>query len=537
MQRSQSKSNHLEIFHRLIKFVIPAILIFSLLLMPLYLSQAAEKPPDGVKAVWDVKKAFREKTPTRERICINGLWRWQPAQVKADAVLQENWGYFKVPGSWPGESHYMQKDSQTVHVNRGWQNENMREVVSAWYQREITIPGAWTGRRIIVRLAYLNSFASVYLDGKRVGDVRFPGGDVDITSAGRPGNTQVLSMYVVAMPLKGVLLSFNDTDAAKTVKGSVIHRGLCGDVYLEGEPSGESVADIKVDTSVRHGRVAVGVTLQNLNPDRQYSLRTRIFDKGMIVKDFTSSPFKRSDLKYGRITFEEKWKPKKLWDIHTPQNVFNLKVSLMDAGGNLLDESHRVRFGFRELWIEGRDFYLNGSRIFLSAVPLDNAQIGAGAATYESARESLLRLKGFGINFVYTHNYGCQPGANVSFAEILRAADDVGMLISFSQPHFGHYEWEAADADRSNGYAEHAAFYVRAAQNHPSVALYSMNHNATGYSEDMNPDMIDGIQDKRSPPSMKNVEKALRAEAIVKHLDGSRIIYHHSSGNLGSMHT
>ena len=74
-----------------------------------------------------------------------------------------------------------------------------------------------------------------------------------------------------------------------------------------------------------------------------------------------------------------------------------------------------VRFGFREFWIDGRDFFLNGSRIFLSAVPLDNAQVGAALATYEAAKESLVRLKSFGINFVYTHNYGCEPGSHLGF--------------------------------------------------------------------------------------------------------------------------
>ncbi len=65
-------------------------------------------------------------------------------------------------------------------------------------------------------------------------------------------------------------------------------------------------------------------------------------------------------------------------------------------------------------------------------------------ASYDGARESLERLKSFGINFVYTHNYGCEPGSHLSFAEILRAADDVGMLVSFSQPHFSHYDWQVA---------------------------------------------------------------------------------------------
>src|SRR5205823_14259125 len=167
------------------------------------------------------------------------------------------------------------------------------------------------------------------------------------------------------------------------------------------------------------------------------------------------------------------------------------------AEGTLRDAFPPVRFGFREFWIDGRDFFLNGTRIFLSAVPLDSAQLGARAATYAGARETLQRLQEFGINFVYTHNYGCQPGSHVSFADVLRAADDVGMLVALSQPHFGHYDWKSPDADRSNGYARHAAFYVRVAQNHPSVVAYGMSHNATGYGEDMNPDQIDGLRDPR----------------------------------------
>src|SRR5436190_24065050 len=68
--------------------------------------------PPGVKAVWDLDKAFREKTPTRERICINGLWRWQPARNAKGLVTADNpltgdisvpngqWAYFKVPGNF-----------------------------------------------------------------------------------------------------------------------------------------------------------------------------------------------------------------------------------------------------------------------------------------------------------------------------------------------------------------------------------------------------------------------------------------------------
>ena len=57
--------------------------------------------PNGVKAVWDLDLAYREKTPTRERVCLNGLWRWQPAAAVGTGVPAGNWGFFKVPGAWP----------------------------------------------------------------------------------------------------------------------------------------------------------------------------------------------------------------------------------------------------------------------------------------------------------------------------------------------------------------------------------------------------------------------------------------------------
>ena len=46
-----------------------------------------------------------------------------------------------------------------------------------------------------------------------------------------------LSMLVVAMPLKGVMLSYRDTASARQVKGEVARRGLCGDVYLWSDAS------------------------------------------------------------------------------------------------------------------------------------------------------------------------------------------------------------------------------------------------------------------------------------------------------------
>src|SRR5205823_3135304 len=180
---------------------------------------------------------------------------------------------------------------------------------AAWYEREITVPAGWAGRRIALSAEYLNSFAVVYVDGKKAGEVRFPAGEADLTAACRPGRKHVLSVLVVAMPLKGVLLSYSDTNSAREVKGAVERRGLCGDVYLTSTPAAARVSDVKVDTSVRKGEITFDAALAGLAADVPYALSVQIRENGRGVRAFTSKAFKAGDLKGGRIAITEKWKP------------------------------------------------------------------------------------------------------------------------------------------------------------------------------------------------------------------------------------
>jgi beta-galactosidase len=507
--------------------------------------------PGNVETEWGLDTAHRESTPTRGRISINGLWQWQPAQ-SMDAAPGEAWGHAKVPAPWPGSrGNYMWRETQTYYApeageteawetaaweTAAWEDDSLRDVDVAWYRREITIPQEWDGRRIAVAAEYVNSYAAVHVNGELAGEIDFPGGDVDITSVVEAGATYTLSLFVAAMPLDAEIASYANSSEERRVRGSVQLRGLCGDVWLTSAPRAARIEDIAVTTSVADGEIALDVQATGLAVGEAYALSARIFDGDTAVAEFEGAPqaARHGD---GGLRLTHAWLPDRLWDTHTPGNQYHVEVSLRDASGDIVDTYRRVRFGFREFVIDGRDFLLNGKRIHLFAVPLDNAQISAAAATYEGARETLRRLQSWGVNAVYTHNYGCQPGTHLGFTEILRAADDVGMLVCFSQPHFAQYEWDDDDADSANGYAEHAAFYVSAARNHPSVVMYSMSHNATGYSEDMNPDMMDGVQSARSQWAERNLAKAKRAASIVEELDPSRIVYHHAGGNNGPLHS
>ena len=173
--------------------------------------------PAGVEAVWDLNLASHETTPTRERVCLNGLWQWQPADLLDVPPPEADWGYFKVPGCWPGITDYMEKDSQKVFPHPAWAARALPGITAAWYQREFQVPDGRSGRRLALRVEYLNSYAAVFVDGRRAGEIHFPGGELDLP-ASPPGETHTLSLLVVAMPLQGVMLSYTDSASARQVR-------------------------------------------------------------------------------------------------------------------------------------------------------------------------------------------------------------------------------------------------------------------------------------------------------------------------------
>src|SRR6476661_4117783 len=307
--------------------------------------------PAGVKAVWDFDHAFREKTPTRERVCINGLWRWQSADGQAGEPPIKSWGYFKIPGCWPGITDYMQKDSQTVFAHPSWKDQPLRSVTAAWYEREITVPATWAGRRITLSAEYVNSLAEVFMDGKRVGELRFPGGEVDLSAHCRPGAKHLLTLRVAALPLREVLTSFRDTAIPRQTRTNVARRGLCGDLFLVSTPAATRITDVKIDTSVRKGEITFAAALERLLPAASYMLVAGVSESGQSVGEFRSKPFRAGDLKEGRASFSASLKPEKLWDIHTPQHQYEVTLTLEDADHKAIDTGFSERFGFREFWI------------------------------------------------------------------------------------------------------------------------------------------------------------------------------------------
>jgi len=61
---------------------------------------AGPQPPRPEQVDWWLEDAPRQKTATREKVSLNGFWRFQPVGGIEAEPPRSGWGYLRVPGSW-----------------------------------------------------------------------------------------------------------------------------------------------------------------------------------------------------------------------------------------------------------------------------------------------------------------------------------------------------------------------------------------------------------------------------------------------------
>ena len=495
--------------------------------------------PEGAEDVWNSQMAWRQSSSTRETICINGLWAFRPLLEEDGQELPAQgdcWGWFKVPGIWPRDN----KSAQQV-VWAPWLEEHMEGQAfdQAWYQRDITIPEYWRGRRILLDFTMVQTHAQVLLDGQKCGEVWFPGGTLDVTQWAEAGQTHSLSILLTARPLEEESTVFMAPDRIIKSEASVQLKGLTGDVFLVSEPQDVAIADVHVICSTRQDTITFDVGLRQPTETPVHRASVRIMQGNREVKVIPATELKVQD---NRLSISTSWANPKLWDTDTPENIYDAVVTLYDEEGGVLDESLPIRFGFREFWIDGRDFYLNGGRIHLRALHTRNINDYADRASLGGARNTCQRMREYGFNFLITANYNFSFGTVGYLDGLYNAADETGILASFSLPHCKDFNWKLNEPEQQERYRRLTEWLIRRVQNHPSIVVYAMNHNATGYYGDQNPLKIDGKYDPdqidtKGTWSSRNRAQARIAAEIARNIDPTRPVYHHQSGNLDDMHT
>ena len=445
--------------------------------------------------VYSLFPSFAAAAP-RHEVSLNGVWEYQKVADLEDDPKAESWKQLRVPG--------------TLY---GWNYER------AWLRRSFELPASIRGQRIKIRFDGVKYNSRILVNGKHVGGC-FNGYDafeVDVTDAVRfdgPNELRVGCHDWTGVFSEGKFDFSEKPDwqrprryvADKVIApigGHYAHYGVWADVTLVAHPA-VYVKDLFIKPSVRQGELVVEYTLANESDDPvEVELQGTVEDRGDDLLQLPSLQVEIPPRKSIVRTVRQKWADARYWS-HEDPYLYHLRTELSTG------DVQRSRFGFREFWVEGHRFVLNGSKVNLLATswwpPTE-------AMERDEIRKQWEALKAAGVTCFRTHT---QPWRRVHY----EVADEVGLLMivegaMWHDPHCTAYQ----DPTYWDNYAKMIRAMMSREKNSPSVIMWSMENEA--YS---------GVEKTKLA-----VENFSRIGKLAKSWDPTRPIYFESDGDPGGV--
>lgn len=399
-------------------------------------------------------------SPTRPRLCLNGNWQFQGQ--KGEFTLPDGkWDKvpIRIPSPWNVNS-FSRGIGGDFALYPSYPTE-WETYQIGWHRKVFKLPSVMEGMRIFLRFEGVHYYCEVYVNGNKVGSHEggFTPFEFDITDLVNPGENEILvgvkdrNFYNVGGLTPYPWGSF---------WGEHI-RGIWQDVYLVARPV-VYIDDVFVQTSYRNRQLKVTLWVTNK------SEKTQDLDVSVLIKDkegkdvpLSVVPQKLLIQKGERreVQFSLLWDNPRFWSPDDPY-LYTLIASI---GNAVLNDEVRLRFGFREFWIEGNAFYLNGRRIKLRGDAWH--YMGIPYQTPEYARLWFRMAKETGLNHIRLH-------AQVYPSFYLDIADEEGILITDESSIWAsacNFLYNEEFWRRSK---EHIREFVLRDRNHPSVVIWSV---------------------------------------------------------------
>ena len=383
-----------------------------------------------------------------ERISLAGQWRFQLdpkiAGVAGGWFSQKLPDTIELPGSCEqrgfGEKPEKPEELRLTHM--------LKYIGPAWYQRELEIPAAWSGKRVELFLERCHWETTVWVDGKKIGmqnSLSVPHRhDLSPLAPGRHTLTICVdNTYKLRIGTWAHAITEDTQGNWNGIIGAIELRAtdpvwICSAQVFSGK--------VKVSVGNQTGQALTG----------------KIGGSEIQIPDGGGE----FEIPFPRSAEAAKWD-----EFSTAMNTLNLKL----VAGKFSD-TRKITYGLSGLMAKDKQFVVNGRPTLLRG-PVDECVYPlTGYPPMDKA--GWLRVlgicKSYGFNFMRFHSW-CPPEA--AFA----AADDLGFLFqvelpvwTMDAPQFGD------DPPRDQFIRDELARILETYGNHPSFALMAMGNESGG---------------------------------------------------------
>ncbi len=374
----------------------------------------------------------------------------------------------------------------------------------------MVIPSNWNkpDRIHFLRLEKVGHYAAVYVNGGLVGEHygQYTPFEADLTQALHYGTLNEIAIYVHSAFGKYARPGADLTDPMEgnAYRGAT-HKeyernwtGIVGDIFLGWRPACH-IADVFVIPSVRTHRLTVDLKVMGAERDFSgLSVRSAVLDDARVVRELSSQSVSSN----GAIESSTDWADPVLWgpEPYGKPKLYVLRTDLLKHG-RLVDRSF-TRFGFREVWIDGRDVFLNGKKLWMAGTYFDKlAPIRYLNDRHPQSRMIRIMQKS-GLNTL--HGHWDELGDTW-----LDQCDEMGMLVLGGFFCDGRPDIQSrADPGWEDWMAATCREWVHSARNHPSIVIWRPTDvipknlsDASGFSSGFSARLADEIlrEDRTRP--------------------------------------
>ena len=404
-------------------------------------------------------EAASPEQPLRERLLFDHDWRFllgDPDGAEAPAFGVAAWRTLDLPHDWSIEGKI--DPNNPTGGSGGYFPAGV-----GWYRRTLTVPAAWSGRRVSVEFEGVYMNATVYINGQKLGT--HPYGYTsffhDLTPHLKPGANNVLAVRVDQGKHRN----------SRWYAGAGIYRhvwlNVTGPVHVA--PWGVFVTT--PEASAARAKVSLRIRIANDAGARsKVALRTVLYGPSGAVAGQSDGSAAVDPGQSVEVSPEIAVEKPALWSPESP-NLYRAITRVM-RDGKAADEVS-TPFGIRSIeWSAEKGFQLNGKPVKMTGgcVHHDNGPLGAAAFDRaEQRRVQILKQSGF--NAIRTAHNPPSPA-------FLDACDRLGMLVmdeSFDCWSRGKNPFDYSVAFQDWWQRDIEAMVLRD-RNHPSVVMRSIGN-------------------------------------------------------------
>jgi beta-glucuronidase len=410
------------------------------------------------------------QSPTRERISLDGLWRF--ALDRDGAGRTERWWTRGLPGD--AEMPVPASFNDIVPTR-----EARDHVGDVWYQRTVRVPRGWDGQRIVLRFDAATHRATVWVGDTQV--VEHEGGytpfEADVTQHLRAGEEARVTVVVnnelswTSIP-PGYVQELDDGRRVQQYFHDFFnYAGLHRSVWLHATPRAH-VSDITVTTTRIDGTTGVIAYRTSVEDGGEHEVR-------VTVRDAAGAEVGQAGGAEGTLHIDDAtlWRPGAGY-------LYTLEVEVRGAGGELVD-MYPQPFGVRTVAVDGHRFLINGEPFHFTGFGKheDFAVHGRGLDLVVMVHDFEL-LEWVGANSLRTSHYPYDE-AVLDYADrhgivVIDETAAVGLNLDTGTPiltpgeSLATYSDSTISARTQETHRQAIRELVARDKNHPSVVIWSI---------------------------------------------------------------